>query len=101
MLTKTIVFNCLIGACMYSASAYAEQHVDCSTAESDIAHLKHEKKSTDERVAKGVFSIMPIGIALNAMQKAGEDDAKEMETKEYSKQLDARIAEIKSTCGIK
>ena len=37
--------------------------VNCDTAQADIAHLQHEKKSTDERIAKGVFSIMPIGLA--------------------------------------
>ena len=75
--------------------------VNCDTAQADIAHLQHEKKSTDERVAKGVFSIMPIGLALNAASSAAESGSqKEMDIKEYNKKLSERIAEIKQACGI-
>jgi hypothetical protein len=84
----------------FSPVAHAEQGVDCSTAKADIAHLEHEKKSTDERVAKGVFSIMPIGLALNAVQSAGQSSNDKMDSKQYSAQIDTRIAEIKSACGL-
>lgn len=43
---------------------------------------------------------MPIGLALNETQKMTHGK-KGMDTKEYSKQIDSRIAEIKSACGIK
>ena len=80
------------------STAYAQQKpVDCSTAKDDIAHLQHEKKSTDERKVKGVMSIMPIGIAINAVSSASESP-KEMHIDEYNKQLDNRIAEIQSAC---
>ena len=76
--------------------------VNCDTAEEDIAHLEHEKKSTDDRAVKGVVSIMPIGLAINAadsVAKSGEH--KEMDINEYNERLSQRIAEIKQACGIK
>ena len=75
--------------------------VNCDTAQEDIAHLQHEKKSTDERIAKGVFSIMPIGLALNVASSAAESGSqKEMDIKEYNEKLTQRIDEIKQACGI-
>ncbi len=95
-----IMLTCIFTTFCWLSAAHAENAVDCSTAKSDIAHLEHEKKSTDERVAKGVFAVMPIGLALNTMQKAGKSDSEKMDSKEYSKQIDSRIAEIKSECGV-
>ena len=76
--------------------------VNCDTAQEDIAHLQHEKKSTDDRIAKGVFSIMPIGLALNATESVADSGSqKEMDIKEYNERLTQRIEEIKQACGIK
>ena len=75
--------------------------VNCDTAQDDISQLQHEKKSTDERIAKGVFSIMPIGIALNAADSvASSGDTQEMEINAYNQKLTDRIAEIKKACNI-
>ena len=86
-----------------SLSAQAQNAaVNCDTAKEDIAHLEHEKKSTDDRAVKGVVSIMPIGLAINtadSVAKSGEH--KEMDIKEYNEKLTQRIAEIKQACGIK
>ena len=80
-----------------------QKPIDCSTAQDDIATLTHEKKSTDERIAKGAFSILPIGIVLNESKKATESSAekqKEMDAKEYNAKIEQRIADIKKTCNI-
>ena len=77
--------------------------IDCSTAQDDIKTLVHEHKSTDERIAKGAFSILPIGIVLNESKKATESSAekqKEMDIKQYNLKIDDRITEIKKTCNI-
>jgi len=83
-------------------SAFAEEApVNCETAEQDLAHLQHEKKSTDERKVKGVLSVMPIGLAINAASSVAEhDENKEMDIDEYNKHIDAQIELIKSTCGV-
>ena len=80
-----------------------QKPIDCSTAQDDISTLVHEHKSTDERIAKGVFSIMPIGIVLNTASSATESGAgkqKEMDIKEYNLKIDQRITDIKRTCNI-
>ncbi|NOQ78550.1 MAG: hypothetical protein GQ546_04035, partial [Gammaproteobacteria bacterium] len=67
----------------------------------DLAHLKHEKKSTDERVVKGVFSILPIGLVINAAHSATEKKTpKEMEINEYNQKISDRMDEIKKACNI-
>jgi len=85
-----------------SASAWAEQanSTDCSTAAADIAHLEHEKKSTDERKVKGVLAITPIGLVTNALTSGEHNSNKEMEINEYNQKITDRISEIKQNCNI-
>ena len=79
----------------------ADAAVDCDTAQADIAHLQHEKKSTEERAVNGVLSIMPIGIVLNTATSVAESGSKkEMDIQEYNQRIDQRIQEIKSSCGL-
>lgn len=73
--------------------------ISCTNAQADIVHLEHEKKSTVERITKGVTAILPIGLVLN-LAKGTEDDAVQMATGEYNDRIDVRIAEIKDTCGL-
>ena len=78
------------------------QETDCSTAADDIAHLKHEKKSTDERKMKGVMGILPIGLVVNAVSSGSDHDPKkEMEINEYNQKITERIKEIQKNCNIK
>ena len=91
----------LVATLSFSAQAQ-NAGVNCDTAKEDLAHLKHEKKSTDERIAKGVFSIMPIGLALNATASVADSGSqKEMDIKKYNEKLSQRIEEVKQACGIK
>jgi len=91
----------IAGICV-NVSADDQSAIDCSTASADIAHLQHEKKSTDERKMKGVFGIMPIGIVVNAAtggyKKA--DPNKTMQIDEYNARIDSRIADIKKNCKV-
>lgn len=90
------------GLCVNASADSHSSPVDCSTASQDIAHLQHEKKSTDERKMKGVFGIMPIGIVVNATtggyKKA--DPNKQMQIDEYNARIDSRIADIKKNCKV-
>lgn len=87
-----------------SASVWSQQQnsTDCSTAKEDIAHLQHEKKSTDERSVKGVLGILPIGLVINAASSGSEkhDPKKEMEINEYNKKITERINEIQKNCQV-
>ena len=48
---------------------------------------------------KGVLSIMPIGIAINAISSASAS-LKEMHIDDYNNKLDERISEIKTACNL-
>ena len=79
--------------------ADTDMPVDCSTAQEDLAHLKHEKLSTTERMEKGVSAILPISLVVHAA-KGTEGKTAEMATGDYNKKIDARIAEIQKACGL-
>ena len=86
-----------------SGLTWADQHgsTDCSNAKSDLSHLQHEKKSTDERTMKGVLAILPIGLVVNAATSGDKkiDPNKEMEINEYNKKIDESIAVLKKNCS--
>ena len=101
MLAMTFSSLFVAGVCADAVADDAEA-IDCSTASEDIAHLQHEKKSTDERKMKGVLGVLPIGIVVNAAtggyKKA--DPNKQMHVDEYNARIDSRIADIKKACKI-
>jgi len=101
MLAMTFSSLFVAGVCA-DASADDAKAIDCSTASEDIAHLQHEKKSTDERKMKGILGIMPIGIVVNAAtggyKKA--DPNEKMHVDEYNARIDSRIADIKRHCKV-
>lgn len=73
--------------------------VDCSTAQEDLAHLKHEKLSTGERMKAGVKAIFPISLVVHTA-KGTEKETMEMATGDYNDKIDERIAEIKAACDL-
>ena len=107
---KNNLFVCTLAAAVMtlgSGSSWAQdpdqKPIDCANAQDDIQTLEHEHKASNERIAKGVFSIMPIGIVLNEGKKAtesGSEKQKEMDIHEYNKKIDQRITDIKKTCNI-
>ena len=76
-----------------------EAAVDCSTAQGDLAHLKHEKMSTTERMEKGVEAVFPISLVVHTA-KGTEGKTMKMATGDYNDKIDARIAEIQKACGL-
>ncbi len=73
--------------------------VNCETAKQDIATLEKEKASVARQAAAGVTSIMPVGAALALVTGDTKARAK-VATGQYNKEIDAKIAEIKMTCGL-
>lgn len=79
--------------------AQADNPVDCRTAEAEIRVLQSEKAHVAEQIAMGVTAIVPVGLVLGLL--TGTEGTKiEVAIGEYDKKLDARIAQIKTTCGI-
>ena len=73
--------------------------INCATAPGDIRVLQHEKADVVERIAEGATSIHPAGLVVGLL--TGTEGTKvNVAIGEYNKQIDARIAEIKQTCGV-
>ncbi len=81
------------------AAAEAAGGLHCSTAQGDIRLLQQEKANVVERIAEGATSIYPAGLVLGVL--SGTETTKlQVAIGEYNEQIDARIAEIKQTCGL-
>lgn len=77
-----------------------KQGVNCRTAAGDIRVLEAEKVHVAEQIVHGITAITPAGLVLGILTGT-EDDKIEVAIGEYDRQLDAKIAEIKRTCGIR
>jgi hypothetical protein len=75
------------------------QPVNCATAEGDIRVLNSEKAHVGKQVASGVTAIAPAGLVLGVVTGT-EGDKLEVASGDYNDQIDKKIAEIKSACGL-
>ena len=73
--------------------------VNCATAEGDIRMLESEKAHVGKEMLAGVSSFSPAGFVLG-IATGTEGEKLEVAGGEYNKKIDAKIAEIKSTCGL-
>ena len=73
--------------------------VNCNTAPGDLRAIAAEKKHAEDQQLEGVVSILPAG-ALLGLITGTENKHLKMLSGDYVKELDARAAQIKSTCGI-
>ncbi|EEE38394.1 hypothetical protein RKLH11_2236 [Rhodobacteraceae bacterium KLH11] len=73
--------------------------VNCATAPGDLRAIAAEKKHAEDQQVESVVSILPAG-ALLGLVTGTENKHLKMLSGDYIKQLDARAAEIKSTCDI-
>ncbi len=96
----------ILGGCAseYKKEAAQEQQaktmpVNCATADADLATLKSEKVSTAKQAAAGVSAFTPIGL-VGGVATGTEGEKSKIASGEYNKALDAKIAEIKTTCNI-
>ena len=72
--------------------------VNCSTAKNDIKVLEDEKASVGKRMLSGVRSVMPIAAAAGILMGDYSDRVK-VAVGTYNSDLEAKINQIKSTCG--
>ena len=98
-------FVCLVALLSGCAYGFKEnekamkQPVNCATAQGDLRTLQHEKANLAQEVAMGVTMIYPAGLVIGIV--TGTEGTKyQVATGEYNKMIDARTAEIKSTCGV-
>ena len=81
------------------AKAHLNKPVNCATAKQDIADLEEDRASTAKQVISGVRSVVPFAAAAGAVMGDTEDRAK-VATGEYNSDIDAKIDQIRMTCGI-
>ncbi len=74
--------------------------VNCLTAQEDIQVLESEKVSSTDQLKSGVKMFVPASAAV-AILKGQYLDRGEVATGQYNADLDKKIQEIKTTCGIK
>ncbi len=76
----------------------------CADAEQDIAALKSEKASVLKRVGAGARFVIPIAVVVHIFQEGSGskivEDRKAVASGDYNKAIEAKIAEIKSTCNV-
>ncbi len=81
-----------------------QKPIDCSDAKEDIAALENEKASVLRRVGQGARFVIPVAVVVNIFQEgSGSDnvaDRKSVASGDYNEAIDAKIAEIKSTCNV-
>jgi hypothetical protein len=73
--------------------------INCATADGDLRVLQSEKANVAQRVVEGATMIYPAGAVLGIL--TGTEGTKfQVATGEYDKAIDARMAEIRRTCGL-
>jgi hypothetical protein len=76
------------------------QPISCRTAEGDIRVLQSEKANVAQQVAAGATAIAPAGIVVG-MLTGTESTKLTVAAGDYNNQIDARIAAIRSQCGVR
>jgi hypothetical protein len=98
-----VTFAALVAGC---ATEYKKNEanldkppINCFTAEGDIRVLQSEKANVAQQMAAGLAAIVPTSIVVGFI--TGTEGTKaQVESGEYNRKIDARIAEIKSICGV-
>ncbi len=73
--------------------------INCFTAEGDIRVLRSEKANVAQQMAAGLQTIVPTSIVVGLITGTSKTSA-QVESGEYNRMIDARIAEIKAVCGM-
>ncbi len=91
----------LIGCASISQTAkdHLAKDVDCSTARKDIQILTQERASVGKQALSGVRSVVPLAAVVGIL-RGDYRDRVSVATGKYNSDIDAKIKEIKDTCGI-
>jgi hypothetical protein len=99
LLTFVVSSGCAFQQKKVEQQLASPAQVNCATAQGDIRMLQQEKANVAQRVVEGATAIYPGSLVVGVI--TGVEGTKyQVATGEYNKKIDARIAEIKQTCGI-
>ena len=79
--------------------ALLEQPVNCETAKADISAIEEALPSSGERARSVAQSVTPVGAATGLISGKYEERFAIL-TGRTKEELEARIVEIETTCGI-
>ena len=74
--------------------------VNCETAAQDVQALESEKASTAKKIGAGIRMIVPA-TAVTGILSGDYGNRVNVATGQYNKDIDAKIREIQSSCGMK
>ena len=79
--------------------------VNCADAKEDIAALKSGRAAILNRLGAGARFVIPVAAVVNLFQEGSGHgdvvkDRSAVASGDYNKAIDAKIAEIKSTCNV-
>ncbi len=103
LLAMLLVSGLLVSGCSTikpEVKANLDAPVNCQTARSDVALLEEEKASVGKQVLSGVRMIMPIA-AVAGLLTGDYRNRVQVTTGQYNADIEAKIAKIKSRCGLK
>ncbi len=105
----------LLAGCLFACSGYSnkspfptisekaridlDRPVDCNTANQNIKTLEEERASVAKQILSGVRSLMPIA-AVAGILMGDYTDRVHVATGIYNADIEAKVKQIKSTCGI-
>lgn len=72
--------------------------VNCKTGRRDIAILEEERASIAKRIFSGVRSVFPIAVVAGILM-GDYNDRFEVAIGQYNQDIEAKIAQIRRTCG--
>ena len=103
MKTSAIILLCTLAlaACnkqFATTDSDVSKPVSCATAEGDIRVLESEKAHVEQEMANGIFAFVPAAIVVG-VATGTQNDRLEIAGGEYNAKIDAKIADIKATCG--
>ncbi len=108
-ITTNLILLVTLGVIGVSGCAFQQKDVEkqlaqpaainCQTAPGDIRLLQSEKSHVVQQIAEGATAIYPASLVVGLV--TGTEGTKlDVAIGDYNKKIDARIAEIKQTCGL-
>jgi len=96
---SAILTSCASQKMVKQGEADVKKPINCATAEGDIRALNSEKTHASQQLADGVMAIVPAALVVGVVTGTEGSKAK-VATGDYNKMIDAKIAEIKTQCGM-
>lgn len=105
-MNRTVVTGLLLllslsacGTLSEDRKALIDKPIDCNVAEADLQALHDARPSTGERVYNSVTSLEPIGLSVGGVSGT-QQDKWAIANGEFERQIDQKVAEIKTICGL-